>query len=481
LPEVRLAALDNVLPPGVTRGAGDPSAMPAGSYQTTSPRPPKRWRVAILLSLLAGISFVDKFVMAILAQPIAHDLSLSDSQIGLLIGPAFAILFALSGLPVAFLVDTRNRKRLVLAGVLIWSIMTILSGFTHQFALLTLMRSGVAIGEAVLAPAAFSMIADLFDGEERALPVTIFMVMTAAMGVGSMAIGGLAMMVATMLSPVVGAAPWRLALMMVGVPGLLVASCFHLLVKEPERRERPPAHAVNMRAFVRELVSKKGLYAGLLGSSAAFAFFCYSLLSWAPTILVRAHGYSTAKAGIALGSVMMPVTIVSIYAWPRLATLIDRRRPKMGFAHGMQLATLVAIVPFITAPVMPTASLFLAGTLGPALLTGAWGTLTPLASQSIAPGWMVARVTALNLLLTNLLGYGAGPMLAVAFGHLWKRSDVPGWLGTVTEPIAWGIATEGALAVIIMLITTTLFARSMRAYIAAAGHAADQTRPGEPD
>lgn len=466
MPEVHRAAGNAPFPPEWPPNVRSLASAIEGSERGPGGRPSGRWCAAILLSLLAGISFIDKFIMSILAQPISQDLALSDGQIGLLIGPAFAILFALSGLPAAFLIDTRNRKKLVLAGVSVWSLMTIASGFCHQFALLAMMRSGVAIGEAVLAPAAFSMIADLFNEEERALPVTIFMIVTAAMGVGSMAIGGLAMMIATGLSPLLGAPPWRLTLIMVGIPGLFIACCFHLLVVEPRRREQPSAHAVDMRAFFRELSGKKEIYVSLLGSSAAFAFFCYSMLSWAPTIMVRAHAYSPARAGIALGMIMTPVTIISIYAWPRLARLIEKRRPALGFALCMQAASLLAVVPFVIAPVLASTDLFLVGMVGPALLTGAWGTLTPLASQSIAPGWMVARVTAINLLLTNLLGYGAGPVLTVTLGDLWKRSGVPQWSGIVSEPIAWGIASEGAIAVVVMLITTTLFAHAMRTHAA---------------
>src|SRR5687768_8989579 len=90
---------------------------------------PHRWRTVILLAVLAGVSCIDKFITSIIAPGLSSALSLSDTQVGFLIGPAFAILFALSGIPLAYLIDTRNRKRLVLFGVILWSSMTVLSAF----------------------------------------------------------------------------------------------------------------------------------------------------------------------------------------------------------------------------------------------------------------------------------------------------------------------------------------------------------------
>lgn len=425
----------------------------------------RRWTVVILLSALAVISFVDKLIMSIIAQPLSIELSLSDGQLALLMGPAFAILYALSSLPMAYLIDMHNRKRFVLFGVLLWSGMTIFSGFAQGFLPLALMRSGVAMGEAVLAPAAFSIIADLFRDEERALPVTIYMIASVAAGVGALAIGGAVLMIATELSPYVGAAPWRLTLVAVGIPGLVVALLFHRLVREPVRREGPSSKSqpANMRAFAQEIAGKKAIYGGLLLSGGAFSFYLYSFLSWAPAIMVRAHGIEPARAGLLLGAILTPLSVISMYIWPRLATIIDRRNPGMGIPCCMLLGTLISVLPFFIAPVMPSTALFLLGAAGVSFVIGAWATLTGLALQAIAPGRMVARFTALNLLLTNLLGYGAGPVTTVVLGRYLLDTGWPGRIGGVAEPIAWGLATQGAIAIAVMLAATLVFARGTMA------------------
>jgi MFS family permease len=422
-----------------------------------------RWIVVILLSALAVISFVDKLIMSIIAQPISIELSLSDGQIALLMGPAFAILYALTSLPMAYLVDMHSRKRILLLGVLLWSVMTTLSGFAQGFLPLAWMRSGVAMGEAVLAPAAFSIIADLFRGEERAMPVTIYMIATVAAGVGALAIGGAVLMIATELSTYVGAPPWRLTLVAVGIPGLVVAFLFHRLVQEPARREGASSkpQPADMRAFGREITEKKAIYGGLLLSSGAFSFYLYCFLSWSPTIMVRAHGIEPAQAGILLGAILTPLSVISMYIWPRFATRINRRNPGMGVPSCMLLATLISALPFIIAPVMSSTAMFLLGAVGVSFVIGAWATLSGLALQAIAPSRMVARFTALNLLITNLLGYGLGPVTTVVLGKYLLDTGLPSRIGGVAEPIAWGLATQGIIAIAVMLIATLVFGRGM--------------------
>lgn len=424
-----------------------------------------RWRTVVLVSLLSGVSFLDKLILAVIAAPIATSLSLSDYQLSLLIGPAFAILYAIAGMPVAHLVDNHNRRLILCIGASLWSAATVCSAFAHDFGPLAMARSCVALGEAVLMPAAISMFADLFEEHERRGPVSFFFGVTACMSSGSILVGGLIFGLAANLQHSLDLAPWRLTLIMVGGPGLVLALLFYLFTNEPPRRNiRNPAHVDGGRFvdFLRELREQRGLYGPLFLANAGFGFFVYSMLSWVPTIMVRGFGLAPARAGIIAGGVMAPMAILGIYLWPVLAARIERHRPGVGIATCLLIVSIIAGLPYVIAPVATNLTIFVVGIGIAAGSTGAFGPLVPMALQSIAPGRMVAKMTALSLLIVNLLGYGLGPVATVALGKLAIHLKLAGALGMTHESLGLGLGFQGVIAAVVMLIGTYRFVAAMR-------------------
>lgn len=216
--------------------ASDPGEVPSA--------PPGRvstygWYALFVLVLVYIINFVDRQIISILAQDIKHDLHLEDAQIGFLYGTAFAVFYALFGIPLGRLADSWYRGRLIAVGLTLWSSMTVLSGFASNFAMLATARIGVGIGEASASPAAYSMISDYFPKEKRATALSIY---SAGLYIGgglSLPVGGLVSSRWNAAFPNAAEAPlglvgWQAAFLAVGVPGLLLA-LWVLSLREPQR------------------------------------------------------------------------------------------------------------------------------------------------------------------------------------------------------------------------------------------------------
>ena len=198
--------------------------------RSTSPKPmPYAWYVVAVLMLAYALSFIDRKIPFILAESIKHDLNLSDTELGLLTGMAFTLVYATAAIPIASLADRRSRKWIIAIAVAVWSFMTSLGGFAANFLQLAASRSGVAIGEAASSPAALSMLADYFPSNYRARAVGLYM-----------AGAQLGILVGLPLGGVISdLSNWRTAMLLVGVPGLAVTLLILLTVREPLRAAQP--------------------------------------------------------------------------------------------------------------------------------------------------------------------------------------------------------------------------------------------------
>ena len=222
------------------------------------------WYALFLFVVVYVFNFIDRQIVSILAESIKADLKLDDAQIGFLYGTAFAVFYALFGIPLGRLADSWYRGRLMAIGLALWSSMTAASGFAQSFGMLAATRIGVGIGEASASPAAYSMIADYFPEERRATALSIY---SSGLYIG----GGIALPVGGYVlaewarrfpdagSAPLGLAPWQAAFMAVGLPGLLLAVWIWSL-KEPLRGaiDGHPSDIVRPNAwrdFFRELVA----------------------------------------------------------------------------------------------------------------------------------------------------------------------------------------------------------------------------------
>ena len=413
-------------------------ATGAGVFRT------RAWYAVALLCLLSVISYLDRYVIALLAEPISRGMHVDDTQIGLLMGLGFGVLYSLIGLPVAHLLDTRSRVRIVAASVMIWSLSTCASAFATSFGWLALFRAGVAVGEAALTPAAVSLIADFFPRDRRTLPTTLFMAVAAVMGSGAFIIGGFAFRLAGTLAPAAGMDAWRLTMLFVGAPGLLVAPLWLASVREPRRQvadgeEESAPMGVAVAYFVAHLRLYGFLFLGLCASS--IAGFAY--MTWTATVLKRSFGLPLAEAGMIFGSASLIGGVGAATVWPALhAWFVRRGRPDaivllvaLAFLIGGLCLSGFALAPDLST-MLPLATLANFG-------FAASGTPTVLAIQAVAPPPLRARIIALYVMAISLVGFTLGPPLgAMLSQHVFAGPDALRYgialVGLIMFPVAAG-------------------------------------------
>jgi len=252
----------------------------------------RAWTLAVLF-LLNTLNFFDRSVLGALVEPLRRDWALTDAQIGA-IGTAFTLLYAAAGLPLGRLADVWRRTALLGMGALVWSAMTALSGLASSFTGLFATRMAVGVGEAACAPAATSLLADLFPSESRGRATALFM-LGLPVGIGlSYAIGG----------AVAQAWGWRAAFLIAGLPGVAVAlACF--VLPEPERgaAERHRIGARRRPGSALALLRKTPSLGWIIASGALHNFNMYALSTFVPALLVRRHGLTVRAAGAVSGIV----------------------------------------------------------------------------------------------------------------------------------------------------------------------------------
>ncbi len=391
--------------------------MEGASY----PRPASAWYMVAVLMVAYTLSFIDRYVIALMVEPLKQDLALSDTQIGLLSGFAFAIFYTIMGIPIARLADRYSRRWIISIGVFVWSLMTAASGLARSYWQLLAARIGVGVGEAALSPAAFSMIADSFPPARlgRALGVYsagVYFGTGMAFIIGAAVIEMVSSAPAISL-PIVGTVrPWQLTFFVVGVPGLLLA-VWTWSLREPPRRGR-------QRDTLAAAPTLTDLYAQLRAGGRAYAghFVGYSLLAlvfnavviWAPSFLGRTYGLTASEAGYALGLVILTFGSAGIVSGGWLADRLE--------ARGYSDATLrvgiicgIGLTPWaVLAPLMPSAALAIA-LYAPLFFFASLGFGAAAAAlQLITPNNLRAQVSAIYLFLINLIGIGGGPLLTAA-------------------------------------------------------------------
>src|SRR5262249_34009122 len=198
------------------------------------------WYVVIVLMVCYTLSFIDRQILSLMVEPIKHDLGISDTRIGALQGPAFAVFYTLMGLPMGRIADRYSRRNLIAVGVFFWSLMTALCAIARSFWSLFFARMGVGVGEATLGPSAFSLITDYFRKDRLGTAMSIYsMGIFFGAGLGVIVVGTVVSAVTTQPEvslPLFGTiASWRLTFLIVGLPGILIGLLVYT-VHEPLRR-----------------------------------------------------------------------------------------------------------------------------------------------------------------------------------------------------------------------------------------------------
>lgn len=415
----------------------------------------RAWYAVCIFILLYGISYVDRLILSLLAPAISAQLAISDTQIGILIGLGFGVIYALIGLPLAHVIDGYRRVPLVVAGVAMWSICTLASGFAPNFTWLLLLRAGVAVGEAVLSPAAISLIADLFPRDRRTLPTTLYTGVGAVMYSGSYIAGGAALQLATGLSDALGMDPWRLTIIIVGIPGLLLAPLLYFTVAEPRRvGEVLDGQYTTIAQAAAYLKSERALYGFLLLGNAAVGMTNFAMAAWTPTLLIRGHGMDAAQAGYAFGTIGLIASVVGVATWPAVVKFWTNRGRRDALVTVFCMTLTATWLSFAVAGLTGSAAVLLAMVGAGMFFSAAMGVLVPLLIQLVTPGRMRARIMALYLAAASLIGLAFGPPIAALLGERFFSGRFA---------IGYGLATLVLVAGPVATLSTWIIRRPYRA------------------
>lgn len=389
--------------------------MTLSAIDSEAPFPSSRraWYVVGLLVIAYALSMIDRFIPILMVDQLNAEFDLSDTQLGLLIGFSFAFVYAIAGLPLANLIDQKQRRLIVAAGILVWSAATVASGFATSYGQLLACRGALAIGEAVLTPAAVSLIFDLFPSHRRTLPMSVYAGVASIMGMGSLVVAGGTMALAAMVSPMLEMAPWRITFLLLGVPGLLLGMLFLTTVSEPLRHNRTAAPAT-ASDFLSYLRAHWPFFIPLFAGVACASIMSFAQLTWVPSILVRSHGLPAANAGMLFGIIVGIAAITGVFVWPQLAQRVRGGLVSCLLVGSVSGGAAIAIGSLGESPAPLLVPIAIAS-----FLLASLGVLTPLAIQRFADPRMQARLTAVYLFLTNILGQGLGPLsVPLAIGVL---------------------------------------------------------------
>jgi MFS family permease len=408
------------------------------------------WYIVFLCMVGYIFSFIDRQVIALLIQPIRADLQISDTQFSLLHGLAFSIFYALMGLPIARLADTRSRPMIIAVGILIWSIATAVCGAAKNFWQLFVARMAVGAGEAALSPAAYSMISDSFPRSQLGLALGTYS-LGSFIGAGlAYLIGGAAIewvsQFGTVELPIIGITkPWQMTFFIVGIPGVIIAALFFLTVRNPERKGIITAGGTGypiaeVMAYIK--THKRTFQAHYFGFG-FLALSLFALLSWAPAFFIRNYGLSPKEVGIYLGIMVLIANTAGALSSGWLTDWFTRKGyPDAALRSGI-VGGLGLVIP--SALFSSTGDLFVTVLVfGLAMFFASFPMATSAAAlQWMAPNQMRAQATALFFLFMNLLGItGGSTLVALCTDYLFKNDAAVGYSMSI---IATAAGLMGAL------------------------------------
>ena len=376
----------------VTDTTAAPASQPLAGHRTT----------LTLLMLAYTLSMCDRMILSILFPDIKAEFGLSDTQLGLLGGISFALFYATMGLPIAKLSDQYSRKRIIIVSLLVFSVLTAFSGMAAGFISLLLLRIGVGIGEAGVNPASHSIIADYFPPQRRAFAMA-FLMIGGSLGMIFGFVGG---------GFIAETYNWRIAMVSVGVPGLLLAVVMAKVLREPARgtyetqTSEPPPPILTTAATMWANPAMRHV----IGGSIVVGLVGYGFTQWLPTFFIRTHDLSQSQTGMLMAGVFgISGAIGALVA----GKLFDRLSVR-GFQYGMWM---LAVVPFFSIP------FFIMGLLADDLTTAILWFIVPgfAANYAVGPTFAMVQTlspvnmrsvsVAIKMLFINLIGMGLGPLL----------------------------------------------------------------------
>ena len=442
-------------------------AAQAMADESGYPSRPYAWTVVAILIATAVLSYTDRQVLSLLVDPIRGELGISDTQVSLLLGTAFAVVYGIAGIPLGFLADRTSRRNLIFAGVVVWSCGTLACGFSHSFGQLFAARIVVGLGEAVLSPAAISLISDYFPPARRGTAVGFFL-SGIAMGIGAAILigGGVLHVVESGVlagTPLAGQPAWRLVLLLIGAPGLLWSLAI-LLIKEPARKttgdptdagegtaigagDKATQHPATRRSTPWSRVIPIYLVV------ATASLVDNAVGAWAPTLLIREFTRDPAQIGVQLGFLLTAGFGggVLLGGW-----LADRAGSRGGSSYKLGVCLLSGLL-ILPVSLLINASEFNLVMLSVPLYFALSGIVTACGFSAIldvVPNRSRGLAMAISFFLNVALGAGLGPSaVTAASDYVFGAAAGLGPAITLTVAAGYAVAAGAALAGLSLLRT----------------------------
>ena len=377
------------------------------------------WFVVFVLCLTSIFAYLDRQIINLLVEPIKLTLGINDTQIGLLQGVSFALLYVIAAIPIAWAADFGNRTRIISIGIICWALATFSCGLATTFMFMFITRTIVGLGEATLTPSGYSLIGDYFQTEKVGLAISFF-TGSGFLGAGlAYIIGGQIIGILSQSDfytlPLIGTAePWQVAFMTVAIPGLLLVGIMQF-VKEPPRQSTVSADFAKLRAresfaaLFNYISSNRRLYIGLFFGLAIMASATFSLMNWTPVYFTRKFGWTAQQVGTVFGSIVLFSSPLAVFSGGFIATYFMGKGRHGANIYVPIAASLLAVIftyLFCNAPNGQVATWLAVPAVFFSAMPFGCGTATlPL----ITPNRLRAQVVALYLLCANLLGLSLGP------------------------------------------------------------------------
>ncbi|WP_420876229.1 spinster family MFS transporter [Pseudomonas nitroreducens] len=418
------------------------SPHPQSSQQQSIHSSCYSWYVVAVCMVAYIFSFVDRQILSLMIEPIKADLQISDTQFSLLSGLAFSLFYAFMGLPIAYLADRSSRVKIIAIGVAFWSIATAACGLSKNFLQMFLARMSVGVGEAALTPATYSMLSDLFPKEKLGRAIGLY-------SMGAFLGGGLAFLVGGYVIEALKGVPaidlgwlgqvrsWQIAFFIVGLPGVLVALLILLTIRDPERKIADPTHKATLTDGLHFLSRHRHTFICLYLGFSFFAMCQYALLGWAPAMYMRKYGLTPMEVGYVLGGILLVLNTAGVFCAGWLIDVLQKRgRSDAALISGMLGAA--CMVPLALGAVLVSDLHLSVILMAPAMFFAAFPISTSAAAmQVLTPNRLRAQVSALFLLVSNLIGLGIGTTLvALLTDHYFKDPKAVGYSIAVIVTLA---------------------------------------------
>ncbi|MDE0243781.1 MAG: MFS transporter [Gammaproteobacteria bacterium] len=426
----------------------------------TRPGAISAWFTVLMLCIAQVVSTIDRGMLALVVDPVRRDLGITDLQIAILQGFAFSFLYVIAGIAMGLVADVVNRKRLLMAGIAVWSAATLASGLAETFGHLFAARLFIGIGEAVLAPCAVTMIADLFPVSRRGKPMALYVFGSMiAFGIGSV-ITGFILEAAPQgvfdgIGFLEGRTPWRIAFILAGGFGLVLAAGF-VPVKEPVRVEAKVMQggSNSLRDSIGAMLGNLQIYLPFYLALALFGVGISVVFYWGPVLLARVFDYPVDQVSKMLGLGHIAWAVVGAVAAGVITDLVARRKGPVGLIGVSAVVSLLGI---------PTTLAVFAGngTAAVVLLSGVtfasaiFGSAMLSVVAEVAPQRTRGLATALYAFFMTLIGASSGPLLVAYVTERIFGAD---------EAVGLSIAIVGTLAFAACALFALIAAGNLRAW-----------------